>query len=168
MRRITMKNIIKVSVLSALLIGLTVDVSAQQQKKRAQNQAKADSQGQMMNRGDRQDQNHQRMMIRLNLTEEQKTKIEEIHLNGQKGMIPLRNKIREKNAQLRTLKMSEEYDETAVNVLIEEIGELRTAMMVMRTAHMQQVRELLTPEQRIKFDAHQQNSMKRQSRFGMK
>ena len=122
----------------------------------------------MMNRGDRQDQNHQRMMIRLNLTEEQKTKIEEIHLNGQKAMIPLRHKIREKNAQLRRLKMSEEYDETAVNVLIEEIGELRTAMMVMRTAHMQQVRELLTPEQRIKFDAHQQNSMKRQSRFGMK
>ncbi|MFD2531964.1 Spy/CpxP family protein refolding chaperone [Gracilimonas halophila] len=162
-----MKNNIKVSVLSALLIVLTFDVSAQQRNK-MQGQVKANCQEQMLNRTDRQGQNQQRMMSRLNLTSEQKAQVEEIHLNGQKGMIILRNKMQEKNALLRSLRMSEEYDETAVNVLIEEIGELRTAMMVMRTAHMQQVRELLTPEQRIKFDAHQQNSMKRQSRFGMK
>jgi len=151
-----MKNIIKISVLSALLIGLTIDVSAQQQNRRSQNQAKGDCQGQMMNRADRQGQNHQRMMTQLNLTEEQKTQVEEIHLNGQKGMIPLRNNIQEKNAQLRTLKMSDDYDSAAVNTLIEEIGELRTAMMTMRTGHQQQIREVLTEEQRIKFDTMQQ------------
>jgi len=151
-----MKNIIKISVLSALLIGLTIDVSAQQQNRRAQNQAKGDCQVQMMNRADRQGQNQQRMMTQLNLTEEQRTQIEDIHLNGQKGMIPLRNNIQEKNAQLRTLKMSEDYDSAAVNTLVEEIGELRTAMMAMRTGHQQQIREVLTEEQRIKFDTMQQ------------
>lgn len=152
MRNTTMKNVIKISVLSALLIGMTVDVSAQQQN-RNQNKANADCQGQMMNRADRQGQNQQRMMTQLNLTDEQRAKVEEIHLNGQKGMIPLRNNIQEKNAQLRTLKMSNDYDEAAANALIEEIGELRTAMMAMRTGHQQQVREVLTEEQLIKFNA---------------
>ncbi|MDZ7806354.1 MAG: Spy/CpxP family protein refolding chaperone [Gracilimonas sp.] len=146
-----MKNIIKISVLSALLVALTVDVSAQQRNK-MQNKAKGDCQGQMMNRADRQGQNMQRMMTQLNLTDEQTAKVEEIHLNGQKGMIPLRNNMQEKNAQLRTLRMSDDYDEAAVNALIEEIGELRTAMMTMRTARQQQVREVLTEEQQIKFD----------------
>lgn len=151
-----MKSILKISILSALLVGLTVDVSAQQQNRRAQNQAKGDCQGQMMNRTDRQGPNFERMMTRLNLTEQQRTQIEEIHLNGQKGMIPLRNNLQEKNAQLRTLKMSEEYDEAAVNTLIEEIGELRTAMMAMRTGHQQQIRNILNEEQRIKFDTMMQ------------
>jgi Spy/CpxP family protein refolding chaperone len=151
-----MKNIIKFSVLSALLIGLTVDVSAQQQNRRMQDQAKGDCQGQMMNRADRQGQNQQRMMTQLNLTDEQRDKVEEIHLNGQKGMLPLRNNIQEKNVQLRTLRTSADYDEAAVNALIEEIGELRTAMMAMRTGHQQQIREILTEEQRIKFDTMQQ------------
>lgn len=151
-----MKNILKISVLSALLIGLTVDVFAQQQNRKMQNRANGDCQGQMMNRGDKQGQNQQRMMTQLNLTDEQRAKVEEIHLNGQKGMIPLRNNIQEKNAQLRTLRMSDDYDEAAVNALIDEIGELRTAMMAMRTGHQQQVRELLTEEQRIKFDSMQQ------------
>lgn len=150
-----MKNIIKISVLSALLIGLTVDVSAQQNR-RMQNQTKGDCQGQMMNRADRQGQNQQRMMNQLNLTDEQRVKVEEIHLNGQKGMIPLRNNIQEKNARLRTLRTSADYDEAEVNALIEEIGELRTAMMAMRTAHQQKIREILTEEQRIKFDTMQQ------------
>jgi len=151
-----MKNILKISILSALLIGLTVDVSAQQQNRKMQNRANGDCQGQMMNRGDKQGQNQQRMMTQLNLTDEQRAKVEEIHLNGQKGMIPLRNNIQEKNAQLRTLRMSDDYDEAAVNALIEEIGELRTAMMAMRTGHQQQIREILTEEQRIKFDSMQQ------------
>ncbi len=151
-----MKNILKISILSALLIGLTVDVSAQQQNRKMQNRANGDCQGQMMNRGDKQGQNQQRMMTQLNLTDEQRAKVEKIHLNGQKGMIPLRNNIQEKNAQLRTLRMSDDYDEAAVNALIEEIGELRTAMMAMRTGHQQQIREILTEEQRIKFDSMQQ------------
>lgn len=151
-----MKNILKISILSALLIGLTVDVSAQQQNRKMQNRANGDCQGQMMNRSNKQDQNQQRMMTQLNLTDEQRAKVEEIHLNGQKGMIPLRNNIQEKNAQLRTLRMSDDYDEAAVNALIEEIGELRTAMMAMRTGHQQQIREILTEEQRIKFDSMQQ------------
>jgi Spy/CpxP family protein refolding chaperone len=121
-----------------------------------QDQAKGDCQGQMMNRADRQGQNQQRMMTQLNLTDEQRDKVEEIHLNGQKGMLPLRNNIQEKNAQLRTLRTSADYDEAAVNALIEEIGELRTAMMAMRTGHQQQIREILTEEQRIKFDTMQQ------------
>lgn len=162
-----MKHIIKVFVLSALLIGLTVDVSAQQ-RNNIQDKAKGNCQGQMMDRTDRQGSHQQRMITLLNLSDEQKAKVQEIHLNGQKGMIILRNKIQEKNAQLRTLRMSDDYDEAAVNALIQEIGEFRTAMMTMRTAHQQQIRDLLNDDQRLKFDVHQRNSNRRQPRFGMK
>jgi Spy/CpxP family protein refolding chaperone len=41
-----------------------------------------------------------------------------------------------------------------VNRVIDEMGELRTQMMKQRVAHNQSIRELLTGEQRVFFDAH--------------
>jgi len=162
-----MKPILKVSVLMALVFGLTISVSAQQRSNDA-DRPRIDRQEQMKKMRANQGQQHQRMLTMLELSEVQREQIQEIRLNGQKGMLPLRNALQEKRARLRTLNTSEDYNKEAINEVVAEIGELRTAMLTMRMAHRQQVREILTDEQRIKFDSRQRNSTKRQPRNGIK
>lgn len=163
-----MKSILKLSVLTALILGLSISTSAQQRSNDA-DRPRIDRQEQMKKmRANQQQHRPARMMMRLNLNEEQRKQIEEIRLSGQKEMLPLRNLLREKNARLRTLTTSDNYDENAVDQIVDEISEIRADMLSMRITHRQQIREILTEEQRIKFDAHQRNSNKRQPRFGMK
>jgi len=89
----------------------------------------------------------------LDLSDEQKEKIEKLHLDLQKETLPVRNKIREKNAQLNTL-VTEEAGQPKINTLIEEIGDLRTEFQKSRMNTHLKVRELLTDEQKVKFDNH--------------
>lgn len=96
---------------------------------------------------------NQRLITRLNLSDEQQTQVQQHRLAGQKEMLPLRNQLREKNAQLRTLTTAENFNQTAVNQLVEEIGDLRTQMLAKRVEHRQEMRSLLTEEQRIMFDS---------------
>lgn len=161
-----MKSILKLSVLTALVFALSVNASAQQRLNNP-DRLRGDRQSQMQKMHSNQGNQHQQMMNMLDLNEEQSEQIETIHLNGQKSMLPLRNTLREKNARLRTLTTSESYDEKAVNEVIEEISEIRAAMLTMRTSHRRQIRELLTEEQHIKFDSFQQNSLRRQHKRGM-
>lgn len=159
-----MKTILKFSVLTALILTLSLSANAQQ---RANNSEKP--------RGDRQEQmkkmqadRQQRMMSILDLSAEQRDQVKEVRLNNQKGMLPFRNAMQEKNAKLRTLTTADNYDEEAVKELISEIADLRSAMLTMQIAHRQQIRELLTEEQRIKFDTFRQNSSMRHQRRGIK
>ncbi|MEX2602918.1 MAG: Spy/CpxP family protein refolding chaperone, partial [Gracilimonas sp.] len=91
----------------------------------------------------------------LNLSEEQLEQVQEHWLNGQKEMLPLRNQLQEKNARLQTLTTSANYDEKAVNALVKEIGDLQNQILAKRVAHRQEMRNLLTDEQRITFDSFQ-------------
>lgn len=94
-----------------------------------------------------------RMETWLDLSEEQTTKVEKLHLDLQKETLPLRNKIREKNAQLNTM-ITEGENKTRVDQLVEEIGSLRTEIQKLRMNTHLKVRGLLTDEQKIKFDNH--------------
>lgn len=162
-----MKSILKLSILTALFLGLSISTSAQQRSNDA-DRPRIDRQEQMKKMHANQRQHRPaRMIMRLDLNEEQTKQIEEIRLSGQKEMLPLRNLLREKNARLQTLTTSEKYDQSAVDQIVDEISEIRADMLSMRITHRQQIREILTEEQRIKFDAHQSNSNKRQPRFGM-
>ncbi|MGD8748263.1 MAG: Spy/CpxP family protein refolding chaperone [Balneolaceae bacterium] len=87
-----------------------------------------------------------------NLTDEQKEQIKSIMLNHQEAMIPLRNQVREKTVHLRTLTTGADIDEKAADSVIEEIGDLRTQMMKNRFQTHQQIRTLLTDEQRVWLD----------------
>ncbi len=101
-----------------------------------------------------------------NLTDEQKEQIKAIVLNGRKETLPLRNAMREKRAELQTLRTSENYDERAVNSTISEIAELQESMMLMREQHRQEIREVLTEEQRIIFDSRSGKRSAFKARFG--
>jgi len=94
-----------------------------------------------------------RMETFLGLSDEQEGQIEKLHLDFQKETLPTRNKIREKNAQLKTL-ITEGANQSKINPLIEEIGDLRTEIQKSRMNTHLKVRELLTDEQKIKFDNH--------------
>lgn len=88
----------------------------------------------------------------LNLSDEQKTQLEKLRLEHQKQMLPLRNELKEKEARLETLQTADKADMKAINAVIDEIGQIKTKMAKARAAHHQDIRNLLTEEQRIKFD----------------
>jgi Spy/CpxP family protein refolding chaperone len=89
-----------------------------------------------------------------NLTEEQKTKIKDIHLALSKEVQPLRNRLGELKAKQRTLTTSDKPDMSAINANIDEITKTTNQLMKSRAAHHQQVRALLTDEQKVWFDSH--------------
>lgn len=111
---------------------------------------------------------HGRMMKALDLSSEQAEKIESIHLNGQKEMLPMRNKLREMHARLQSLSTADDYDAKAVNGLIRDMADQQAEIMILQHRHRQQIRELLNEEQRIKFDTMHQRMMQRMQRNNMR
>jgi Spy/CpxP family protein refolding chaperone len=89
------------------------------------------------------------------LTDSQKDKMKTLHFDHMKALQPLQNEIGEKQARLRTLQTADKVNMSEINVVIEDIGSLRTKIMKMKAAHHQEIRSLLTEEQRVIFDAHQ-------------
>lgn len=148
-----MKFLPKISAITILIMAFTVQATAQQRQMMERN--KTDRQEQMKTMRANQTDRHQNMMKMLDLNDTQREKIQEIHLNGQKNMLSLRNKMGEHRAKLQTLTTGDNYDENAVSELVSEMSELHAEMMLMRISHRQEIRKLLTEEQRIKFDTFQ-------------
>lgn len=90
----------------------------------------------------------------LDLSEAQEKQIEELRTAHAKEMLPLRNTLNEKEARLQTLRTAEKYDKAAVEKVLTEISNIKLQMAKSREAHRQDVRALLTDEQRVKFDMH--------------
>ena len=89
-----------------------------------------------------------------NLTEEQKTKIKDIHLALSKEVQPLRNRLGELKAKQHTLTTSDKPDMIAINANIDEITKVTNQLMKSKAAHHQQIRALLTDEQKVWLDSH--------------
>lgn len=99
-------------------------------------------------------QNREKGMLKNipNITEEQTKKIEALSTPHLKEILPLKNQIAEKKAQLNTLSTAEKADMTAINKKIDEIGALKTQILKSREAQKQEIRKILTEEQRLIFD----------------
>lgn len=93
------------------------------------------------------------MMI-PDLTEAQREQMKELRIEHMKALQQLRNQMGEKKARLRTLSTGDKVSMTEINSVIEDIGRMRTQMMKLRAQHRQDIRKLLTDEQRVIFDAH--------------
>lgn len=149
-----MRRAIKTTFLFLILSGVVGTLSAQPQNRRNMQP--------QQNRQIAQNERGQGQQMRLpNLTEEQKEQIKAIKLDGQKEALPLRNEMMEKKARLRTLTTSEDYNEKSVNNTIDEIAELEATLMKLRQNHRQEVREVLTEEQRIVFDSASQRGKRK-------
>ena len=105
----------------------------------------------------RQNQEREGRHSELNLTEDQQTKMEELRLSVQKQMLPLSNELNENKARMRTLTTAENADMKAINKLIDANSEVTTKMQKLRAANHQEVRSMLTEEQRLKFDMGRQS-----------
>ncbi len=87
------------------------------------------------------------------LTDDQKTQIEKLRTAHQKDMLALKNQVAENRAHYRTLMTADKPDMNAINKNIDEYTGLRAAMMKKQAAHQQDIRKLLTDEQRLAFDS---------------
>ena len=89
-----------------------------------------------------------------NFTEEQEKKIEELKTKHLKEITALKNNLKIKQAELNALEASEKPDMAGINKKIDEISALTNELMKKGAAHRQEVRKILTEEQRVYFDAH--------------
>jgi len=90
----------------------------------------------------------------LNLSDEQEQQIEKLRTAHQKEILPLRNQLGEMEAKLRTLTTGDKVDMALVNKQIEDISTVKLTLAKKREAHRQDVRKLLTDDQRVQFDMH--------------
>ncbi|MCF8217940.1 MAG: Spy/CpxP family protein refolding chaperone [Bacteroidales bacterium] len=101
------------------------------------------------------------------LTDEQESKIEALKVEHIKKQTEYRNQYQEKMAQLRTLTSGDNVDMEKAEKVMDEAMALKSKMLKNSMNHRNKVRNLLTEEQKVYFDAHRKGSrMGKGSRCG--
>lgn len=95
------------------------------------------------------------------LTETQKTQLKDMRTANMKEMLPLKNELQEKQAHLKTVSTGDNVNMNEVNKTLEEISAIKLKMAKNRFANRQEVRKILTDDQRVFFDMHAGNKMKK-------
>jgi len=90
----------------------------------------------------------------LKLSAEQESKITDLHLQLRKEILPLQNKLDQLRDDLKMEIVSDNFSETKIKKLIEEIANIDQDIQFKRIMNQKAVRDLLTPEQKKKFDMH--------------
>jgi len=86
------------------------------------------------------------------LTNEQRAKIDKMHLALKKTMSVLKARLELKEVELKNLALDDSPDMNAINKKIDEMMAVKTEMKKHKYAHMVEMRAALTPEQRASFD----------------
>ena len=87
------------------------------------------------------------------LTQEQKDQIEKIRTAQMKKALPLRNQINEQKARLRTLTTGDNADTKAAAKVLAKIEDLKSDLTKQMVRTRLDIRNVLTDEQKIMFDA---------------
>lgn len=87
------------------------------------------------------------------LTEDQQTKIEALRVNHLKEMTALRNQTDILRAKKRALMTSDNADMKEINSVIDQMTELQNKKLKASAKHQQEVRSLLTDEQKVYYDS---------------
>lgn len=88
-----------------------------------------------------------------NLTADQQTKITNFRTTHLKQMQEDRNQLALKRVHLQTMRTAENVDMNAINKIIDEIGVIQTNKQKRREQHFQDVRNILTADQKVYFDS---------------
>ncbi|MFZ5516670.1 MAG: Spy/CpxP family protein refolding chaperone [Candidatus Zhuqueibacterota bacterium] len=97
-------------------------------------------------------QARQPRLDKLELTDEQESKIQDLHLALQKEILPMTSKIRSLGDEIKQEMIAEKFNQSKVKGLIEQKEQIRTEIQFKRALNQRAVREILTPEQQKKFD----------------
>lgn len=84
----------------------------------------------------------------LNLTEEQRTKLADIHDRSARASIPIQGDIKIAGLDLRKLVRADKPDQRAIDAQIDKMAGLRAKLQKSHIASMLEARSVLTPEQR--------------------
>ncbi len=87
-----------------------------------------------------------------NVTDTQKEQITTLQTAFNKDMLPLRNQLNEQQARLKTLSSAEKADPKEINKQIDKISATKNQMMKRGSKFQQDVRVLLTDDQRVYLD----------------
>jgi len=143
-----MKKLIAVMVVATLIAGTSSSLFAQQ----GQGQRKMDNKELRNNDYDR---NERKMLCNElpGITETQKQQIKDLRTANLGTQTQLRNRLAEKRAHLNTLQAADEVDMKAINLTIDEMSALRSTIQKNSVALNQEIRKLLTDEQKTIYDA---------------
>jgi len=86
------------------------------------------------------------------LTPEQQTKMQDLRLAHQKEMLPLHTQLQKLQGDLKLEITADKVNESKVKSMQGEISKLSADLAGKRFAHMRAVRDILTAEQKKKFD----------------
>ena len=93
-------------------------------------------------------------MAFLKLTDEQRTKVQDLALAHQKEMIAARAELQKQHAAMKLEITAEKFNESKVKSVQGEISKLMSDIAMKTVLHQRAVRDLLTPEQKKQFDQH--------------
>jgi Spy/CpxP family protein refolding chaperone len=87
------------------------------------------------------------------LTEDQKAALRKLHVARMEKSIQHRSQMEVLQARKRSAMIMKDTNINEVNKIIDEMGALSTAWMKEAVAHREEIRKLLTDEQRVLFDS---------------
>ncbi len=152
MKKINLKNTVWIIAAIMAFVVLSTDVMAQRGQRNFNKAGNRLGNGQGIMQNQRNFEPGQRCFNMLDLTTEQQEKINILRVKQLEQMLPYRNETQEMRAKSQTLRTAKNVDMKAVNSLIDEKAELKAEQMKTRAAHHQEIRNLLTDEQRVIFD----------------
>jgi len=154
MKKINLKTTIWITAAVLAFVVLSTDVMAQRGQRNANRPG--NGLGMMQQKVDWEP--GQRCFNRLDLTEAQQEQMKTMRIKQMEQMLPFKNAMQEKKAKLQTLRSAKNADMKAINKLIDEMADLKADQMKAREAHHQEVRSILSDEQRILFDSFKGNN----------
>ena len=146
-RRKKMKNALVIfTVLFASTLLLTSNTVAQPQGPDKMNHQRFMDQDKMMDH-DRM-MNHDRMMDQLNLTDEQKDKIEALRLQHKKEMVDLKAKLQKGEIALEEIRNKDSFTRNEIISAVENINKAKNDIALSMANHRMDIYDLLTAEQK--------------------
>ncbi len=94
-----------------------------------------------------------RMFNALNLTDQQRSQMEDLHLSLEKTLIPMRADLQKLNADYKLMIIDPKVSETDLKKQLQKMAGLRINMALERAKNQRKIRSLLNTEQKKKFDA---------------
>ena len=104
--------------------------------------------------GNNKNQGYNSCMNIPDLSDEQEEKIKDLRTLHMKEVMPLKNILNEKRAHIKTISTGDNADINKIYAAIDEIGKLRTDIQKKGAKHRQDIRNVLTDDQRVFFDMH--------------
>lgn len=98
-------------------------------------------------------ENDDKLLRGLNLSEEQRQKIEPLILSFKKQRLEHNLEIQEKQTALRRLEITDKPNQQEINKMIDELGEKRAEIQKHKSKLNQDIRKELNEEQLIKYDS---------------